>query len=341
MKRLFLGVSLLSLAITGACYGSDEINLNIHELESEAGMNSYSISASGDYGGRVESKYPVELREENDGNAYVSENIDKISRNDVLFCVGMSYPFDKEVLDCYIEDSEIINCYNSMLNGLQAGSTKAVVTFKDEVQILNVTIIDPIVNTDTIKADSEDFKINVFGDIKGADVKYDILSDSEEATIDQEGNVHVPYESGCLIKVEVAGKVFTKEINGVNYKSKLWNDMQYGIQQCLGTPYVMGGFAPGVALDCSGYVSYVYNTVGLMSGRTSAQGLYNMCKVTDTPEPGDLVFFAGTYNCPDYITHVGLYAGGNMMYHSGKPNQLTEISGYYAQHFVGFGTLIY
>ena len=115
--------------------------------------------------------------------------------------------------------------------------------------------------------------------------------------------------------------------------------MQEAIEYCLGTPYLLGGFSPKVALDCSGYCSYVYNTVGLMSGRTTAQGLYNMCKKTDKPEPGDLVFFQGTYNCGDFITHVGLYAGDGMMYHSGNPNQKVAITGYYQQHFVSYGTM--
>ena len=64
-----------------------------------------------------------------------------------------------------------------------------------------------------------------------------------------------------------------------------------------------------------------------------------MCKKTDSPEPGDLVFFQGTYNCGDFITHVGLYAGDGMMYHSGSPNQKVAITGYYVQHLVCYGTM--
>ena len=339
MKKFFIIATSLALMFHTVCYGENEIELNISNFESEGEFQGYSITQEGTYSGKIEPK--ITIKEDSNGEGFVTENIDKISRNKVLFCVGMSYPFEEEVQDCFIDDESIVNCYNNMLNGLSSGETRVKVVLETEVQILDVTVIDPIVNTDTLTASSEDFQVQVFGDLKGADVKYAIISDDENATIDSEGNAHVPYGSGGIITVDVAGKVFAKEINGVDYKSKIWNDMQYGIQQCLGTPYMLGGFSPGAALDCSGYVSYIMNTVGLMSGRTTAQGLYNMCKKTDEPVPGDIVFFAGTYACPDYITHVGLYAGGNTMYHSGNPNQLVEISGYYAQHFVGFGTLIY
>lgn len=32
---------------------------------------------------------------------------------------------------------------------------------------------------------------------------------------------------------------------------------------------------------------------------------------------GDLVFFRSTYNAGRYVTHVGIYAGNNKMYHAG------------------------
>ena len=138
----------------------------------------------------------------------------------------------------------------------------------------------------------------------------------------------------------MAGMEFNKKIVSNSRRKQIWDDMQGAIQQCLGTPYVYGGFTPGVGLDCSGYVSYVYNTVGLMSGRTTAQGLYNMFGLTDDPKPGDVVYFAGTYACSDYITHVGLYAGDGMMYHSGEPNTKVAIAGYYADHLVGYGSIL-
>ena len=34
-------------------------------------------------------------------------------------------------------------------------------------------------------------------------------------------------------------------------------------------------------------------------------------------KPGDLVFFHSTYDAGTYVTHVGIYAGENRMFHAG------------------------
>ena len=48
------------------------------------------------------------------------------------------------------------------------------------------------------------------------------------------------------------------------------------IDECIGTPYKMGGTQPGVALDCSAFVSYVFTQSGYINGRYTAQGLSNI-----------------------------------------------------------------
>lgn len=46
------------------------------------------------------------------------------------------------------------------------------------------------------------------------------------------------------------------------------------------------------------------------------QGLYNISTPVSDPQPGDLVFFVGTYDTSG-ISHVGIYVGDNMMLHCG------------------------
>lgn len=65
----------------------------------------------------------------------------------------------------------------------------------------------------------------------------------------------------------------------------------------LGYPYVWGGSSPSTSFDCSGFVSYVLTNSGLCNtGRLGAQGLYNTSTPVSAPQPGDLVFFVGTYD---------------------------------------------
>ena len=110
-------------------------------------------------------------------------------------------------------------------------------------------------------------------------------------------------------------------------------------QKHLGKPYVFGTSGPDT-FDCSGYLCYVLNRSGVASvGRTTAQGLYNMC-VPVSPEdarPGDLCFFQGTYSTSNTVTHCGIYMGDGMMINAGDPVKYTNIeTTYWQNHFYSF-----
>ena len=112
-------------------------------------------------------------------------------------------------------------------------------------------------------------------------------------------------------------------------------------EKYLGYPYVWGGSSPSTSFDCSGYVCWVLNHSGWRVGRTSAQGLYNLCTPVSrsNARPGDLVFFKGTYKT-NGVSHVGIYVGENRMIHSGNPISYTNINTQYWQsHFFTFGRL--
>lgn len=111
-------------------------------------------------------------------------------------------------------------------------------------------------------------------------------------------------------------------------------------QRHIGKPYVFGASGPEY-FDCSGYICWVFNQSGAASlGRTTAQGLYNMCAPVSQPMPGDLVFFHSTYSTPNTVTHVGLYIGGGQMLHCGDPIGYANLSSsYWQQHFFAYGRL--
>jgi cell wall-associated NlpC family hydrolase len=110
----------------------------------------------------------------------------------------------------------------------------------------------------------------------------------------------------------------------------------------LGKPYVFGASGPS-SFDCSGFVCYVLNHSGVKDvGRTSAQGLYNLCTPVsaDNAKPGDLIFFKGTYSTSSTVTHVGIYIGNGMMINAGDPVKYADITtSYWQQHFYAFARI--
>ena len=113
-------------------------------------------------------------------------------------------------------------------------------------------------------------------------------------------------------------------------------------EKYLGYPYVWGGSSPSTSFDCSGFVSYVLTSTGLCNtGRLGAQGLYNISTPVSDPQPGDLVFFVGTYDTTG-VSHVGIYVGDGMMLHCGDPIQYSNLNtSYWQSHFYAYGRPTY
>ena len=127
---------------------------------------------------------------------------------------------------------------------------------------------------------------------------------------------------------------------GNEYTSEAAQRLLQEAARYLGTPYVWGGYSPS-GFDCSGFVSYCLTNSGVRNtGRLTAQGLHDICTPVSESEaqPGDLIFFTGTYNAGEPVTHIGIYVGGGQMIHCGHPVQYTSIySSYWQSHFYGFG----
>lgn len=114
-------------------------------------------------------------------------------------------------------------------------------------------------------------------------------------------------------------------------------------EKYLGYPYVWGGSNPSTSFDCSGFVCWVLNNCGAgwNLGRISAQGLYNICTRVSSAnvQPGDLVFFQGTYDTPG-VSHVGIYVGDQTIIHCGDPIKYARIdTSYWQSHFLAYGRL--
>ena len=106
---------------------------------------------------------------------------------------------------------------------------------------------------------------------------------------------------------------------------------------CLGIPYKRGG-STTKGFDCSGFVHYVLKNLGYSPNRTAADQ-YRMGSYVSKKnlQPGDLVFFAGTYKAG--ISHVGIYLGDGQFIHSPHSGDVVKISdlnsSYYKSHYHG------
>ena len=104
-------------------------------------------------------------------------------------------------------------------------------------------------------------------------------------------------------------------------------------QQYLGLPYVWGSASPSNGgFDCSGFISYIFGV-----GRQDVAGYWNSVSKVGSPQPGDLVFFQGTYKAGP--SHIGIYVGNGQMIHaSDKGIAYGDINSSYNQkHFLGYG----
>lgn len=108
-----------------------------------------------------------------------------------------------------------------------------------------------------------------------------------------------------------------------------------------GWKYVYGGASPQTSFDCSGLVQWCYGVAGINLPRT-AQEQYDATTHIELSQAkaGDLVFFHSTYDAGTYVTHVGIYAGNNKMYHAGNPIGYADLtSKYWQSHLIGAGRI--
>ena len=133
----------------------------------------------------------------------------------------------------------------------------------------------------------------------------------------------------------------TQAVHGDMIVADTFTKVKAEAEKFLGYPYVWGGSSPETSFDCSGFVSWVYNHSGWSIGRCTAQGLYNICTPVseDEVQPGDLVFFKGTYATYG-VSHVGIYVGNAEMLHCGDPISYADLTlPYWKQHFFAYGRL--
>jgi cell wall-associated NlpC family hydrolase len=106
-------------------------------------------------------------------------------------------------------------------------------------------------------------------------------------------------------------------------------------QTWLGVPYVFGG-CTHAGVDCSCLVQNVYAAAGVRLPRVAVDQFNATVPVSD-PQPGDLVFFANTYE--PGISHVGIYIGNGLQINAPTTGQFVSVAsvftGYWGAHYAG------
>lgn len=115
------------------------------------------------------------------------------------------------------------------------------------------------------------------------------------------------------------------------------NDLVQTAYAFRGARYRRGGMSAS-GFDCSGFVKYIYATKGIKLPHDS-RALYKYGKpvAKSDLQPGDILFFAGTYR--HGISHVGLYMGEGKFIHASTSRGGVRVdyleAEYYRRHYAG------
>ena len=150
------------------------------------------------------------------------------------------------------------------------------------------------------------------------------------------------------MKVSYKNEISIKENGGWRYR---YGNMFYVrlVSQYLAAPSFNNATAQKIFSEalkyqgwkcvCGGGTPNTCGKAGIKLPRT-AQMQYDATQhiPLSQAKAGDLVFFHSTYNSGTYVTHVGIYAGNNRMYHAGNPIGYADLTGsYWQKHLIGAG----
>ncbi|MHB8339816.1 MAG: C40 family peptidase [Mycobacteriales bacterium] len=112
------------------------------------------------------------------------------------------------------------------------------------------------------------------------------------------------------------------------------------IRTQVGAPYQWGATGPG-SFDCSGLTGYAYAVAGVSMPRTAAQQYFaGVHPALAAIQPGDLLFWATDPADPASIDHVGMYAGGDLMYSADHPGDVVRLQPVWWSGFAGITRVV-
>lgn len=227
-------------------------------------------------------------------------------------------------------------------------------TTREKVEIrtreVEVTVTDPETGEETTEMQTEEYEyyilhVTLTNKGMGSAILSSGLTDDQkeryQLLLETKGNR--PYLFEDDIYANSGGEYTDYDIPGEALSNERFANMIREAEKYLGYPYVWGGSNPSTSFDCSGFVCWVINNCGngWSVGRTTADGLMAYCDIIPAEEaqPGDLIFFQGTYATAG-ASHVGIYVGGGMMIHCGNPISYASVeTSYWQSHFYCYGRI--
>lgn len=146
----------------------------------------------------------------------------------------------------------------------------------------------------------------------------DIINSNDSVTV--EGDVLYPPEvaGGDAVKAPItAPKVSSVPLPP---NATVADKIVAAAKTQIGVPYVWGGTAANVGLDCSGLTQWAYKQAGINIPRVTYDQINAGQRVSASQaQPGDLVFYSGT-------GHVALYIGNGEVIHAPQPGEVVKYS---------------
>lgn len=169
--------------------------------------------------------------------------------------------------------------------------------------------------------------------VKSGDIEGFVSGDSLDLTLEKEAPKPVVKAPAKTEEKKTDDKTETTVVNGSG------NDIAAYAMQFVGVPYAYGGASPS-GFDCSGFTRYVFAHFGVKLPHGATPQLNSGVEVSrDNLQPGDLVFFQGTYATSSAASHCGIYIGDGQFIHSASSgNRGITISSlndsYYSRHYL-------
>lgn len=163
--------------------------------------------------------------------------------------------------------------------------------------------------------------------------------------------LHIPTSTQPAAKGVGSIPATNQSAAGVGRSAGTAQDVVKTAKSLLGKyPYVWGGSSPADGgFDCSGFVQYVYGKNGIALPRSAHdQAKVGTPVAANALQPGDLVFFVGTYQnqYANNVTHVAIYVGNNQMIEESSARNtaiITKLWGnpYWESHYWGAKRVIH
>lgn len=212
-----------------------------------------------------------------------------------------------------------------------AAKTTAVSVVEEKVETLQNAVSHTVIKGENLTKIAKKYSISVASIKQQNNLKTDAIKVGQKLTISPQSTKDLAVEAPSAKTVEAEinfnqtaddaiEKQLKKEVampGKVSQQTEsLYAQAIETASAVLGTPYKYGGTTTD-GFDCSGFVNYIFNSVGIQMDRKSSLMYFEQdtTKVTQ-PVPGDLVFFKNTF-IPN-VSHMGIYIGNDEFIHAGS-----------------------